>query len=155
MRTHFGIGIDPHPDSMKATLDALRLFIQGMEQFPTEAASASLGPDDLARLKAFLAEIPAANARQEDSKDQRKAATALLEATNYAAYSRLNRLRVATGLDLAANPKAQSGSSGPSPAAPPRRRRRSSSSVPPQRPKFPPGVSAEFHQSLSPGFPLP
>lgn len=124
MRTHFGIGIDPDPTSMKATLDALRMFIQGMEQFPTEAAAAALGPDDLVKLKAFLAEIPNANARQEDSKDLRKAATSLLDSTHYAVYSQLNRLKVVVGLDLADDPVAQNEIINPLPGGPPGRKKK-------------------------------
>ncbi len=117
MRSNFGLGIKTNAKSMKHTLDALRQFVRGMEQYPTEAAAASLGPADLAKLKGFLAEIPNADNSQENSKDQRKAATALLESTNHSVYSRLNRLKVAVALDLAHDPKAQNEIVGPLPAA--------------------------------------
>lgn len=108
MRGHFGLGIRIDVRSMKAMLDALRMFIKAMEEFPAEAAAATLGANDLAKLKGFLVEIDLANSSQEDGKYQRKKATALLEAANHAVYSKLNLLRSAVMIDLAHNPQAQS-----------------------------------------------
>ncbi len=113
MRRHFGVGIKLNPKSMNSTIEALRMFIDGMEQYPAEAAAAKLQPRDLEKLKGFLAEIPAANDSQEGSKNRKRETTALLESTNYDVYKMLTWLKVAADIDLAHDPKARNAIVGP------------------------------------------
>lgn len=115
VRAHFGVGIRNTATSMKFTLESLQRLISGMENYPAEAAQIGLTPDDLTKLKGYREEILLADASQEESKDRRKATTALAHEVAYSLYQQLNRLKLAAALDLGVGSKAYNEIVGPLP----------------------------------------